>query len=1013
MTNNIQSPGFTIGAAQGRRSGTKRHRQKGALGDHTVDRSSSLSPRTLAVMNAPINFSVQTAAGLNYSANDSASASQPQPVTGALDLPNGIRVSVVPESPILNGISTAELGAEVTSPGRCEIMIFNIDIETSPGKVETFQVKANVPVAIRDSAKQFWTNQLQFLAQEKPDQLPAANHNHQMYVQHDHLRVVKEGVPTNITDPGVVEACQFYATAQESQLKNSLDYFGETLRSSAPILSTGEPVTIAHGENTCYLAAAMQALLNDHGLLSELNRAESRLRPNDPKIDEKKKALKAIQALVAYCKTHRQVPASEMVKLREALSLIAEPDTELARNDSKQKDADDAFRLIETLILDNAPSQAKATIIRTLRDGQSTHEGNPDDYNGIVLIPLANTQTTSATDLINANLAKHAVSGKLRPAPSAAEIPFIAEETVFKSPPNRLDVTFQRYKDEANTAVTKIDKPVVLSLNMDIDATRFKTRAAEGKYELSTVIFHDGATTQSGHYTTLVRKIDASGIFHNYLCDDIAGTKTLTDEECNAHLKDHANEVYKAIFTKKDILRSTAAKMAYTAAGRTYATQKAQETTESPATPNEVVEPVAIREANALIAKHKNGNVHFKVVSGEITNEPLEKGCLVNFADEDFTKNSLSTVNKSITTAAQRVLQTENKTYKGKLLADGTWWDARAVITPGEKGKHRIIHVNAGSTEDQFKAAITKALEKAVEQNYHNIALPLIDEEGIGLQNRFKILQEIGIRFATQYKSMNVTVVLTEDQRIELELPKAVAAASSPAQQETPEPASPEAPAPSQQLLIAPPDGQPNKPITLGAALPAPASDDELGSLSQVPSTPAHGYEVLLKDMEITPNPIGVQAMASKIPLFGRAVPSPKERPPVTFSFLQYNEKPQTPGDTYEVQANSAFNDPIPVYGMNPEDGHKPYQQDFNTYVQMAKKDGKSKLRIVVKRSHDRVIDANQTQRRFEKYIQEMSQDLTQVELIVIPADDKGVRVQRYNPNEGPSLAEQVEEPTS
>lgn len=803
-------------------------------------------------------------------------------------------------------ISATPAAATIATMNRVDIPTkrFKFYVEIGRNK---FEVNADIPEALIvdgniDAAQKFWTDQLRYIAEVAPKQLPAPYETHNMLVDETSLTVVKNGQEIVFKDE-VAEICKHYAKGEREKLLGALANFEAfELTSDSPTFNAKPPVAIEHetGKNTCYLAAATQALMNDPKLLQKLPRAAY------TEQDSKKKlALAAIEALVKTYNSGKPVPGSEMIKLRKALASI---DSEF--NNEQQQDVDEAFRVMETLILENSTAEPDVVFITKTDSGEISEK--PDRSNGYIGLPLPETQSL---------------------VPLATLLDGLKDRKFLKSP-DRLDITLGRYP-QGSTTTKKITTPVQLPAEFEMQSSLYLETSPDRSYELSTVILHQGAKTNEGHYQTLVRKLGVDGTFRNYLCDDMASEKVkeLSQNEF-ADLLQSPN-IYKAIYTKKEKL-NTATSRARRSEARKAAAETREEGEKATSAPAPSPTPAPITpEVELLVAKETGEDKgiiqplkNFSIVKGTVEGQDA-KTVLVNFTTPDY-----SNVDQRIRKVVQETLQT-------------SWYNLTPKTAITTDNSRTTIHINPGSTQKDLRKAVNAALKTAKGK----VAIPL-PKTAIGLDSQtiYNTIVDAAVQFAAKTPTLEIKILLTEEQEKSIALAGNTTASSK------------------HTLISKEAIDTANAPVTL---------------------TTEKAYE---------PKPLLVASGAAQVAgLVGLnsvqdIINARTKWKPIHFKAVKYKEIPELSTEHYPVVPNI---DPR-IYKGGELPKPDSYTGDFNVWIKDALEAKKTKIAIALKLDKDKEVNWDLTQQRFENWINQLSSHptfkdglITDIELMVLPPETK------------------------
>lgn len=293
-----------------------------------------------------------------------------------------------------------------------------------------------------------------------------------------------------------------------------------------PIAPNSPVPFLEHGKNSCFLAVFIWTYLSNHQEIREELRTKAHALKNGSWLSwtrsqsPEDKAILALDAFATNLEKHQAagtyVPKSDINRLRDTLALLR---PELFRKgEMSQKDTHEAMTLL--LGMFDRASKIEIDVHHTIQGGDIPAKAHHE-----VMVPLP-VKTNNTTEVLkkdngsNFNL-QEILSAEFN---SKKLVDFRASETeVVKATgtkyriskcPKYLEITLGRLNDFNQKINGDIDVPLEMTLTEMI--TNEKPSPI---YRLRSVIRHEGSTSNSGHFTSIVRKDAADGV-HNYHCDD-------------------------------------------------------------------------------------------------------------------------------------------------------------------------------------------------------------------------------------------------------------------------------------------------------------------------------------------------------------------------------------------------------------------------------------------------------------------------------------------------------------
>jgi hypothetical protein len=651
--------------------------------------------------------------------------------------------------------------ADITNASSPRDAIF-ITITSSNGTEKRYKVVPSCAPGLNEAdIRKFWENKLSYLLENNPDALPHIQEERSMFVDEEGITVQRTGYDACIVKALVIQpSCRAYAEGNAPNLHAALQTETPLVKITPLDYNRDAPPTIEHppGENSCYLAVAIQTIANDPVLRAELPRAIEQLQANDPK----RRALGKLQELINM-KGH--IPIDQVRALRAAVAAINQ---ELP-NDIAQKDADELLVLLTDLILDN--SSQRLTTVRTLTlDDGSQQPLRPDDKTKLDIELNPNGGRTSVRERLQSHFTQFTQDEHFRTESGARPA---GERTVFLKHPKRLDISFKRKQFNSRSQT-----PVHVETQLTLPGSCYADEREES-FLLSSVILHRG-DANGGHFVTLIAKPGPQGRRTYYLCDDMQSQNTVMDEQqCAAYLArpDVQSQVYKVVYiSEKAQPKQTPAEAASPAAPG----QQSPATSPSSADGTVVVTQKGTPWGQAL------GTEHLKVGAEVIRDlnqyHPAGYG-VVRFTDPQFTQWQLT---------AEKVKQLR-KSVQSRTTIDG-----------------QFIYVDPKQNEQTITQAVFDALMRA-DKEFEHIAIPYIPFPGLGPQAPLRCIEKAIADFKKKRKAdgmlKTIKVVIPQNHLPTLLLEKETPAITAPPQTQ-PEPA---------QYIMAPTQLRPEL-DTIGAA---------------------------------------------------------------------------------------------------------------------------------------------------------------------------------------------------
>lgn len=614
-------------------------------------------------------------------------------------MPNQTGVAVAGSAPVPASVKNTQI--------TCTEGKLFIEVTTLGGMTETYQVDAEIPDSINDGTgmdEASWKAWLQYLAYNHPELLPRSRQTSQMFAQNNGLQVKTGNQSKLINDPEIRALCEYYHDGKSGELRSSLACYSPIINSDKPVLSFEPPVGMIRGENPHYLEALLAEITNDLTLLRVLPFAKGNS-------DQQTEALKLIRQAVAMYREYQEakppqlVPTKALIQLRDALALIALPRdsraaadnfTDFSKRDTKQKDIQEALRLVAGLILEKSQT---ATVSLSL--GQ---------------------ERADLQDLVNANA-----------------------NPVFETHVNRLHVNLRRFP--ASDA-EKIKTFVFANPTLTVNGQRYRDSQAE-VYELSSVVIHQGEAREKGDYITLTRQQGLDEKFHCYLRENKDNHPVqLTQEKFIEALRSYAGNISDIIYTKQEFLKNTykrqqlakaekrtaeeSAAAAAAAASKPSLPPASASTAPSVTATEGELDPLVWKDAEQIGTEKNRMSGAPRPTYVPLSHAVVESiadqkdYALVNFSDKNFSEQRDSIPGIGLTPTGVAELKTQLTGLR--VLNRGALTSSDAVFS--NKGNlvnttNVIIHVNHDKTMDGLKKALTAALEKAKTLRLAKIAIPL------------------------------------------------------------------------------------------------------------------------------------------------------------------------------------------------------------------------------------------------------------------------------------------------
>lgn len=586
---------------------------------------------------------------------------------------------------IQGGVQVTGLGL----PTRQET--FYTTITLANGKTAKYQIAATVPQGLNAAAVQeYWNTQLSYLAQSAADYLPDPQQTYSFLVAEDGLSVTKgAGIRTpdrTFKEDHVADACSAYVNGEAEELKEALKAEKAIIPTPSPVVNDNAPAGIQWGGNNCYLASALQSILNDPVLMSELPAAINRSSP------EKKGALTILQEL---SKDYENAAASKSSLPREKVEALRDALNQIYRDRFKTGAQEDATELVDAIVDLILEKSDKGNHALGLKRPSASNE----DMGHLRIPVLPGTNKNSVSTYVANMLFSENQS----------------EEIKFKSPPSRLDLSFIRVAADGR----KIEGPIEVDSRFDILGAQFESQSENVNYTLSSIILHTGGRADSGHYTAIVRRGD-----RYYHCNGATIDRGMTAEECVRYVTEKGLEgrVSKVVYTRTSLLPVVKKKPN---PSRTSASAP----DEAASTPHHQPEtkPSSPTSEQEITLKTKDGNIwgrpretgksglggtyrpKLHAVCGDISKQPSDTH-VINFTNSTLSEHSTPG------------LAIGNRT---ELLAGAAF--NQGQLKPCKPALHgQYIHVRHEKNKEDLQRATLEGLKKALEHGIEHIAIPFV-----------------------------------------------------------------------------------------------------------------------------------------------------------------------------------------------------------------------------------------------------------------------------------------------